>query len=122
MKKERGSAVEANLYPWMGKHGEGAPIPAHSTFALMYGTLTIITSDVTKPIIEKFIAAVRADSGVSKIGSVGFCWGGRYTILLSSSNDYPHLDAGVANHPSMLVSMNWPALIVSLPLTSIHYS
>lgn len=80
VKKERGSAVEANLYPWIGRHGE----------------------DVSKPIIEKFIAAVRADSGVSKIGSVGFCWGGHYTILLSSSNDYPHLDAGVANHPSML--------------------
>lgn len=32
----------------------------------------------------------------------GFCWGGRYSFLLSSNNDYVDVDASVANHPSLL--------------------
>ncbi|KAL7008003.1 hypothetical protein EMMF5_002652 [Cystobasidiomycetes sp. EMM_F5] len=85
---------------------------------------------VSKPILVKFVEAIKAQSGVGKIASVriigitrgmtwinrpdmhtyllsvvqvGFCWGGRYTLLLcSDAEGYPSLDAGVANHPSFV--------------------
>lgn len=57
---------------------------------------------VSRPLIEKFVKEIQADSSVKKIGTVGFCWGGRYSMLLVSDNDYPTLDAAVANHPSFL--------------------
>lgn len=88
-----GAKVAASLGPWVAKHREA----------------------VTKPILVKFIEAVKAEGG--KIGTVGFCWGGRYSILLCSDNDYPHLDAAVANHPSFLAvpdevkAVNKPVLI-----------
>jgi len=73
--------VAASLGPWVAKHREA----------------------VVKPLIVKFVEAIKADPEVKKIGSVGFCWGGRFSILLcDSSNDYPTTDAGVANHPSFL--------------------
>lgn len=88
-----GAKVAASLGPWVAKHREA----------------------VTKPILIKFIEAVKAEGG--KVGTVGFCWGGRYSILLCSDNDYPSLDAAVANHPSFLSvpdevkAVNKPVLI-----------
>jgi len=88
-----GAKVAASLGPWVAKHREA----------------------VTKPILIKFVEAVKAQGG--KVGTVGFCWGGRYSILLCSDNDYPHLDAAVANHPSFLAvpdevkAVNKPVLI-----------
>jgi len=76
----QGAKVAASLGPWVAKHREA----------------------VVKPLIQSFVNTVKSDSQVGKVGSVGFCWGGRYTILLGSENDYPSLDAGVANHPSFL--------------------
>ncbi|KAK9898962.1 alpha/beta-hydrolase [Cystobasidium minutum MCA 4210] len=72
--------VAANLGPWVAKHREA----------------------VTRPLLEKFVKEIQADSEVKKVGTVGFCWGGRYSILLVSDNDYPKVDAAVANHPSFL--------------------
>jgi len=57
---------------------------------------------VSRPIIESYVRAVRSDPEIGKIGTVGFCWGGRFSFLLASDNDYPDVDASVANHPSML--------------------
>jgi len=73
-----GAKVAASLGPWVAKHREA----------------------VSKPLIVKFVEAVKAEGG--KVGTVGFCWDGRYSILLVSDNDYPKLDAAVANHPSFL--------------------
>lgn len=71
----------------------------HSRVALALHQLLLRTA-VSKPLIVKFVEAVKAEGG--KVGTVGFCWGGRYSILLVSDNDYPKLDAAVANHPSFL--------------------
>ena len=51
---------------------------------------------VSRPIVERFVNAVKILPGVDKIGTVGFCWGGRYAIL--SAHD--QVDAAVAFHPT----------------------
>jgi len=54
---------------------------------------------VTKPIIESFIAGVWATPGTGKVGTIGFCWGGRHAILAAHGN----VDAAYAWHPSLVV-------------------
>ena len=39
--------------------------------------------EVTQPLIESFVKALREDSSIGKIGAAGYCWGGRYSILLA---------------------------------------
>ncbi|KAI8935705.1 hypothetical protein NX059_007226 [Plenodomus lindquistii] len=67
----------ATLGPWLAKHREG----------------------VSKPLIEDFLSAVRSGAGSPKIGTIGFCWGGRYAIL-SAQGDL--VDAAYACHPSLV--------------------
>lgn len=55
---------------------------------------------VSRPIINKFLTALRADLPSAKIGGVGFCWGGRHVILLTHADATVQLDAIVACHPS----------------------
>lgn len=43
----------------------------------------------------------KADTRSGKVGAVGFCWGGRYAVLLGGGAS-PLVDAVVANHPSFL--------------------
>jgi len=64
------------LPPWLIKHREG----------------------VSKPLISSFISAIKAIPGTSKIGTLGFCWGGRYAILTA----HGEVDAAYACHPSLV--------------------
>ncbi|KAF3931952.1 hypothetical protein ABW20_dc0101554 [Dactylellina cionopaga] len=54
---------------------------------------------VSLPIITKFFKALRDNpsNNGDKLGVVGFCWGGRYAILMN-----PYVDAIYAAHPSFL--------------------
>ena len=71
--------VGTTLPPWLVRHREG----------------------VTKPLIDRYIDAVRAMPGTGKVGAIGFCWGGRYAIL--QTHEGPHaVDAAVACHPSLV--------------------
>lgn len=39
---------------------------------------------VAKPLVEKFVKDLRTDLGAgAKIGATGYCWGGRYALLLA---------------------------------------
>jgi len=51
--------VMGTLGPWLARHTEG----------------------VTEPLVSGFVDAVRQIPGTTKIGAIGFCWGGRYAIL-----------------------------------------
>ena len=55
---------------------------------------------VVKPRIWKFHEGVRKDPETSalKVGSAGFCWGGKYTTLLCLEDNL--IDAGFTAHPS----------------------
>ena len=53
---------------------------------------------VVLPLIQKFLAHLRSDPAHKKIGAVGFCWGGRYAVLLTHEGADPFVDAAV--HPS----------------------
>ncbi len=64
---------------------------------LMYNRESII-----KPKVFSFHEALRSDSETKslKVGSAGFCWGGKYTILLSQE---PNLvDVAFTAHPSKM--------------------
>lgn len=80
-KSAANAKVSATLGPWLVNHRES----------------------VSKPIIDGFIRSVRKIPGVDKVGTIGFCWGGRYTILSTHATD-PSLavDAAYACHPSLV--------------------
>lgn len=63
--------------PWMFRHREAA----------------------ARPVVEGFMKQLRQDEAVKKVGAVGFCWGGRWSILLAQTD---LVDASVACHPSLL--------------------
>jgi len=58
---------------------------------------------VSKPIIDGFINTVRTIPGTHKVGVIGFCWGGRYSILAAhDSKPGMGVDAAYACHPSLV--------------------
>ena len=75
-KEEAGAEIGRVLMPWLGEHPH----------------------EKTKSLIESFIAAVRKDPGTGKLGAIGFCWGGKYSILAAHSD----VDAAYACHPSLV--------------------
>ena len=66
---------------------------------------------VIKPRVWNFFTAIRNDPETSnlKIGAAGFCWGGKYTILLS--HEQGMIDVGFTAHPSkMKFPEEWDAV------------
>jgi dienelactone hydrolase len=57
-------------------------------------------------LIESFIKQVRMIPGTNKVGTIGFCWGGRYAILAGdkdfSGAEGMGVDAVYACHPSLV--------------------
>jgi len=74
------ASIGATMGPWLIKHREA----------------------VSLPLIQGFVDYLRSDPAHKKIGAVGFCWGGRYAILLTHEGAVPFVDAAVACHPSFL--------------------
>jgi hypothetical protein len=67
--------------------------------------------DVVKPRIWNFFTGVRNDPETSslKLGAAGFCWGGKYTVLLS--HEQSMIDVGFTAHPSkMKFPEEWDAV------------
>jgi len=58
---------------------------------------------ISLPIIDGFFRALREEEdGVGgKIGVAGFCWGGRYAVLMGTAK-HPYADAVYSAHPSFL--------------------
>ena len=58
--------------------------------------------EVIKPRVWNFCTGVRNDPETSnlKLGAAGFCWGGKYTILLSHEQNM--IDVGFTAHPSKM--------------------
>jgi len=95
-----------------------------STFSKYTGILANVPSFImwkmrhkdaqTEKVCMDFLRALRLEQAQTKIGMVGFCWGGRYALRAGlesnmiesvggSSKKIPLVDAIVALHPSNLV-------------------
>lgn len=59
----------------------------------------------TQPLVDKVVAGLKALHGGegSKIGAIGFCWGGKYALRLGAQGQ---LSATVAAHPSLVQPKN----------------
>ena len=59
---------------------------------------------VTAPIVKSFFQILRSENPDLKIGVAGFCWGGRYALLLGqeSFSNLHLVDAVFAGYPSSL--------------------
>jgi len=80
-KAHSAAVMSTSLGPWLIKHREA----------------------VSKPLIEKFFSELRSDPSVGKIVALGFCWGGRYSLLLANDDSPSKVDVGMSFHPSFLV-------------------
>ncbi|KAJ3119269.1 hypothetical protein HK098_005622 [Nowakowskiella sp. JEL0407] len=56
--------------------------------------------EVTFPLLDIALTELREKIGVKKLAAFGYCWGGRYAILLGGAN--PKVEAVVAFHPSLV--------------------
>ncbi|KAK2762751.1 hypothetical protein FQN54_000925 [Arachnomyces sp. PD_36] len=92
-----------NLYDWIVK--------PYYVMKMLYGLGPFAfynTVGRSWPRVESFFAGVRSDEGSKlPIGAVGFCWGGKHTMLLAhgyttADGKQPLIDAGFTAHPSML--------------------
>lgn len=61
----------------------------------------------TLPIVKKILPAIRSEQGISKLAAIGYCWGGRYSLLAGGSILGAELEAAngqidcfAACHPS----------------------
>lgn len=54
---------------------------------------------MSKPKIDAFITHLRSDSAISRIGVVGFCWGGRHAILQATKDS--EVDVVAVCHPAL---------------------
>lgn len=81
-----------SLISWMGQHGEKETIP----------------------ILDRVISAINK-LGFTKLGTQGFCWGGKYSVMMGAGDKFKAI---VAAHPSMLKmpndiqAINVPALFL----------
>jgi len=71
------------------------------------------TSDIDS-IIESTIKYMRGTLGVKKIGSVGYCFGGKYVVRFLAKGK--GVDAGFIAHPSLLEPPEWQALAAPLSI------
>jgi hypothetical protein len=92
--KEAAEAQRAKMEAWRAKHGDA----------------------VVVPLVRQALADIRAAHPGQKVGAIGFCWGGRYSILTAGGT--PALvDAFAAAHPSRVqVPVDIEAIEVQFPL------
>ncbi|KAK6510860.1 hypothetical protein TWF506_009954 [Arthrobotrys conoides] len=67
---------------------------------------------VSKPKVDAFIAFLRQDPSISKLGIIGTCWGGRHAILQARPDT--GITAVAALQPSFTAAADWET--VSVPI------
>ena len=75
-----------SMLPWITRHGDAS----------------------IRPKLEAIVTDLRTTHGVKRLAAQGFCWGGRYSILLAGTD---RVDVCINNHPSRV---SFPADIEAL--------
>ncbi|KAK6200145.1 dienelactone hydrolase [Scheffersomyces amazonensis] len=71
-------ATHGDLSEWLGKHGP----------------------EVTKPLVDSYLASVKKEYSPKFFGAIGYCFGAKYVIQNLAAGG--PLDAGAAAHPSFV--------------------
>jgi dienelactone hydrolase len=87
---EQKTTVLGNL--WKGVRTMAA-LPALIAFAKRHCPLKV------HPIMEALIGHLRGKEGQTKVGTIGFCFGGKFAITMAATDK---IDASVAAHPSFV--------------------
>ncbi|KAJ3119268.1 hypothetical protein HK098_005621 [Nowakowskiella sp. JEL0407] len=73
----------------------------------------------TLPLLDAVLKELRETIGIKKLAAVGFCWGGKYSVLLGGGEN-PKVEAVGAIHPSMI---DYPKEVQELKVpTTFHVS
>lgn len=59
-------------------------------------------TEILDPILDAVIKGLKTDHGITRIGSVGYCFGGKYVIRFLASGK--GVDAGFVAHPSFVTT------------------
>ncbi|SPO25957.1 related to AIM2 - cytoplasmic protein involved in mitochondrial function or organization [Ustilago trichophora] len=59
------------------------------------------------PALKKWIDDLKASQNYSRLGGVGYCYGGKLVLALNATD---HINVSVANHPSMITKGDMTAL------------
>jgi len=70
---------------------------APNPMELLFAWLPNHAKAQTMPQLDAFIDALRSEHGVMRVGTTGFSWGGKWSILEAGSD---RVDAFIATHPS----------------------
>lgn len=76
--------VPFSLIPWLLRHGDAATLPR----------------------LQAVAAGARAELGVERIATIGFCWGGRYAVLTGGGAPFA-ADAVLVAHPPTWARLTW---------------
>jgi len=100
----QGDPVPLEMFPAFERHGVLGKVKDNMdvvAFMLKLGPWTLKHKEsVVLPLMDAVLGDLRSN-GVTKIGAIGYCWGGKYSVLLGGREFYG-IQAAVQCHPSML--------------------
>lgn len=62
--------------------------------------LPLHKTEIIEPILDAVIKSLRSEHGITRIGAVGYCFGGRYVVRYLATGK--GVDAGFIAHPSFV--------------------
>jgi dienelactone hydrolase len=74
------------------------------------------TTEIIEPILAAVIKSLRSEHGITRIGAVGYCFGGKYVVRYLAAGK--GVDAGFIAHPSFLTTEEVDAITGPLSIAA----